>query len=179
MQITSISKTLRELGKLISPVFTGSANRAAIPRLLLMGVMASAVALALSAITILVFSAVLQALAPPDLVSGALSDITALSSWLINSKVAAYLVTLAVAAIMVGFWRVKHVTTDQRQAWLYTIGILYLILIVNATEVTFSYIVSGLNTAFSTRNESAAHQALRPRPFARCKSRGPIALIRG
>ena len=160
MQVKSISQTLRELGKLISPVFTGSANRAAVPRLLLLGVMAGTISLALSTITILLFSAVLQAVAPPEIVNGSFKDIAEFSSWLINSNAAAYCITLAFAAAMVGLWRARQVTKDQRQAWLYTIGILYLILILNATEVAFSYIVSSLNTAFSTRNESAALQAL-------------------
>ena len=156
----SVPQTIRELGKLISPVFTGSANRSALKRLAWQGAVASIIGLGLCVSSILAVSAGLQALMPSEIIASALKETVDFASWLVDSKAAATVITLAAVSGVFVMAKARQYTNQQRQAWLYAVGIIYLILLSSAIEVGLSYIASSLNTAFSSKNEAGALQTI-------------------
>jgi len=75
---------------------------------------------------------------PADLITG-LGVMVDFAGWLVQSRALAVLTVLSVLASGLAAWPLRGMDSRRRVAWLYVLGIFWLLLIVNLIFVLFAY----------------------------------------
>lgn len=74
------------------------------------------------------------------------------AGWLVQSRALAALTVLSVLASGLAAWPLRGMDSRRRVAWLYVLGSFWLLLIVNAVVVLFTYFLRDLTDSFVARN---------------------------
>lgn len=74
------------------------------------------------------------------------------AGWLVQSRALAALTVLSVLASGLAAWPLRGMDSRRRVAWLYVLGSFWLLLIVIAVVVLFTYFLRDLTDSFVARN---------------------------
>ncbi|QCH15625.1 ABC transporter ATP-binding protein/permease [Synechococcus sp. CB0101] len=153
-------RSIQNLGRLIAPFFTGSANKRSIAIIAIYLILAFLIALGLAMAGILAVQALISWLVPQSIATSAFAEISSFTQWLRQSHMDALTASLAGAAAVALAAASRSLQRPQKTAWLYVIGSFTLLLLLNAMLVDFSYLANHLTNAFTSRNESQAKNIL-------------------
>jgi vitamin B12/bleomycin/antimicrobial peptide transport system ATP-binding/permease protein len=144
-------KNMKDLRQLLLPFFVKGTDRRSLRLFIGLMIAAIVVSLGLSAWTIVIVNSLITYFLPVDLIAG-LSVMVDFVAWLFKSNA---LIVLSLLSVLVGCfaaWALRGMASRQRGAWLYVVGCFWLLLVVNAMMVLYTYFLKDLTDAFISKN---------------------------
>ena len=149
----------KDLRQLLLPFFVNGTDRRSLQLFIALMIAVIAVSLGLMAWTIVIANGLITHFLPADLIAG-LSVMVDFAGWLLKSRALAVLTVLSILAGGCASWPLRGMDSRRRMAWLYVLGSFWLLLIVNAIVVLFTYFLRDLTDSFVARDVEGSRWGL-------------------
>ncbi|MEJ6827367.1 MAG: hypothetical protein QNK79_04440, partial [Synechococcus sp. ArSW.bin.68] len=149
----------KDLRQLLLPFFVNGTDRRSLQLFVALMTAVIAVSLGLMAWTVVIMNGLITNFLPADLITG-LGVMVNFAGWLVESPALAVLTVLSVLASGLAAWPLRGMDSRRRVAWLYVLGSFWLLLIVNAIIVLFTYFLRDLTDSFVARDADGSRWGL-------------------
>jgi putative ATP-binding cassette transporter len=149
----------KDLRQLLLPFFVNGTDRRSLQLFIALMSAVIAVSLGLMAWTVVIVNGLITHFLPADLITG-LGEMVDFAGWLVQSRALAVLTVLSVLAGGLSAWPLRGMDSRRRLAWLYVLGIFWLLLIVSSIIVLFTYFLRDLTNSFVARDVDGSRWGL-------------------
>ena len=144
-------KNMKGLRQLLLPFFVEGTDRRSLQLFVALMISAIALSLGLSAWTIVIVNSLITHFLPTDLIAG-LSVMVDFVAWLHQSWALIVLSFLSILVCGYAAWVFRGMAPRRRVAWLYVVGCFWLLLVVSAMMVLYTYFLKDLTDSFVAKD---------------------------